>query len=132
MNARIVFSALVLGISTLPAAFAALKTECTGPMGANGKVSVILTTAEDDNAEGSASIMIFSGRVTAMPIHLVLTVDLIQNQDSDADVSVKYKDHASAIQMKINDNPALGASYIERLPGLKRLALSCGPAKVSR
>jgi hypothetical protein len=110
--------------------FASVTTRCSGKIGSKGSASVAVTTAEDDNVEGTASIVLFSGNPTAMPLHYQFPVIQTRNFDSDADVSILYRDKSgkSRIKIKINDNPAMGASYLVNVPGLGKLPLSCkGP-----
>ena len=108
-------------------AFASHQIKCEGRIGQTGKAYVVLTTAEDDNAEGRVSVILFSGTVTGTPVHYVFDVTQIQNSDSDSDVSVLYQGKAanSRIRLKINDNKAMGASYIKNLPGIRKIDLSC-------
>jgi hypothetical protein len=125
----LVASALALSTSS---AFATAQTRCSGNIGPNGKVVVSLLTAEDDNAEGQASIAVYASR-TASPDRYTVNVIQIQNDDSDSDVSILYKDKSSSLRLKVNENPAVGASYISGLsPRLKRVALSCGSPRLSR
>lgn len=77
------------------------------------------------------SILIDSGAARAE--HFQIEVVRVGDRDGDSDVSTKFQDRASRIQLKVNDNQAMGASYIDRLPGFQRVALSCGePRRTSR
>lgn len=106
-------------LSVLPtAAFASAWANCTGTLNGEKVRASVETAADDVGGEGDLYVTI--GSQTSH-----YEVAGTSNTDSDSDVSYLYQAKEDpSVMIKVNDNPAKGASYIVGVSA-RKIQLSC-------